>query len=79
MFCVANCCFRFAKRTRAGSSGSSMVWGVTLGGERVSTDGALGVMIRLVSAGTNAKQEKILTQMNTKLGPDVPAGFVLVC
>jgi len=52
---AADCCLRFAKRTRAGSSGSSMLWWVTFGGERVSRDGALGVII-VVNAGVNAKE-----------------------
>lgn len=34
-----------------------MAWGITLGGERVSTDGALDV-IRLVSVDANVKDVK---------------------
>ena len=78
MFWAADCCLRFAKRTRAGSSGSSMVWGMTLGGERVSTDGALGE-INLVSADANAKRVKIITRTNMRVELNVPAGFVLAC
>ena len=55
MLCAADCCLRFAKRTRAGSSGSSRLWCVTLGGERVSRDGALSVII-VVNVGASAKE-----------------------
>ena len=51
---MADCCLRFAKRTRAGSSGSSSSWGITFGGERVSIDGALRV-ITVVNVDADAK------------------------
>ena len=53
-FRVADCCLRFAKRTRVSLSGSLRLCGITLGGEHVSMDGTLG-MINLVSNNADAK------------------------
>ena len=55
MLCTSD--LRFGKRMGAGSSGSSRSWGVTLGGEHVSRDGTLRVIVT-VNANVNAKRRE---------------------